>query len=304
MSHIDSKQAQSYLAACEEGSIRAASERLGCEPSTVSRQIRALEKSLAIVLIERGRRGVLPTEAGRILLAFLKRQRDDLDALQSEFDQLRGMRRGEIIVAVGDGFISDFVGNALSAYRSAYPGFTYLLQSGSTDQVMHAVRTDRAHLGLAFNARRDRSIRVIAQVKQPLEMLVSPQSQWAGLSEPVSIRQLAGLPSALLMPGFGVGAMIREVEALYGVRFQSVVEANSLAVLRNFVREGLGVTILPAFVVTREIADGTIAAKRLDVPELAKGEASLFVRSGRRLPEGALRLANHAVRSMTAFVPS
>lgn len=304
MPQIDSKQAQSYLAACEEGSIRAASERLGYEPSTVSRQIGALERSMAITLIERGRRGVLPTEAGRILLAFLKRQQDDLDALQSEFDQLRGMRRGEIIIAVGDGFISDFVGNALAAYRSAYPGFTYLLQSGSTDQVMHAVRTDRAHLGLAFNARRDRSIRVVAQVKQPLEMLVSPQSQWADLNEPISIRQLAGLPSALLMPGFGVGAMIRDAEALYGVRFQSLVEANSLAVLRNFVREGLGVTILPAFVVTREIADGTIAAKRLDVPELSKGEASLFVRSGRRLPEGALRLADHAVRSMTAFVPS
>jgi len=298
---IETAQAAAFLVACEEGSIRSAAERLAIEPSTISRQIKALETSLGIILIERGRKGVRPTEAGSILLTYLKRQQSDQETLLSEFDELLGMRRGELVVAVGDGFISDFIGNALTTYKAAFPGFTYDLLSGSTDQVLHAVRTDRAHVGLAYNARRERVIRSVARVKQPLEVLVSPTSQWADLLEPITMAQLEKLPCALLKSGFGVGDMIRAAEGVHGARLQATVQSNSLAVLRNFVREGLGATILPAFVVTREIADKTIITKSLDIPELTKGEASIFTRAGRRLPEGATRLVDHAIRSMAAF---
>ena len=300
---IENSQASNFLAACEEGSIRAASERLGTEPSTVSRQIQALEQSLNTTLIERGRRGVSPTQAGDILLAYLKRQQNEQEALLFEFDELAGMRRGELVVAVGNGFVSDFIGNALTKYKQSFPGFTYDLITGSTEQVMHAVRTDRAHIGLAYNASKDRMIRVAAQTKQPLEVLVSPTSEWAGMTAPLSMRDLEGVPCALLKSGSGVVDMIRAAEASHGARLTATVRSDSLMVLRNFVREGLGVTILPAFVVTREIAEGTVATKPLDVSEFHQGEASILTRSGRRLPEGATRLVDYAIRSMAAFSP-
>lgn len=298
---IDTIQSASFLVACEEGSIRSASERLEIEPSTVSRQIKALETALGTALIERGRKGVRPTEAGVLLQTYLKHQQSEQEALLSDFDALMGMRRGELVIAVGDGFISDFVGNAIKSYKDAFPGFTYDLVSGSTDQVLHAVRTDHAHLGLAYNAGKERAIRAVAQVRQPLDLLVSPTSEWANLPEPVTMAHLETLPSALLKSGFGVGDMIAIAEGAHGCRLRAVVQSNSLAVLRNFVREGLGVTVLPAFVVTREIADGTIVTKRLDIPELSRGEASVLTRHGRRLPEGATRLVAHITRSMVAF---
>lgn len=304
MSKIDTVQAGSFLVACEEGSIRSASERLGVEPSTVSRQIKALETSLGTALIERGRKGVRPTEAGTILQTYLKHQQGEQEALLSQFDELKGMRRGELVIAVGDGFISDFVGNAIKSYSKVFPGFTYDLLSGSTEQVLHAVRTDRAHIGLAYNVGKERAIRIAAQAKQPLDLLVSPATQWADLAEPITMSQLEALPCALLKSGFGVGDMIAVAESAHGVRLRALVHSNSLAVLRNFVREGLGVTVLPAFVVTREITDRTIITKRLAVPELSKGEASVFTRYGRRLPEGATRLVDHITRSMVAFQTS
>ncbi len=301
MTHIEHKQALAFVTSCAEGSIRAAAEHIGIEPSTISRQIQALEKMLSITLIERGRKGIRTTEAGTLLLQHLKRQQHELEAIQSEFDALRGMRRGQIEIVLGDGFVSDFIAHALPEFSALYPGFSFSLQTGSTDSVLHALRNDQAHIGIAFNAPKDQTIRVIGESVQPLDMLVSPSSSWAGLSDQLDIRQLSDVPCALLNPGFGVGAMVREAEALHGIRFQSLVETNSLTVLRNFVREGLGMTILPAFVVTREISDGVIIAKSLSNPELHIGEVSMLARSGRRLPEGALRLAEHAIRSMVAF---
>jgi DNA-binding transcriptional LysR family regulator len=301
MKGFDQKQANSFLVACEEGTIRGASERLDLEPSSVSRQIKALEEHLSVPLIERGRRGVKPTEAGDILLSYLKSQQSDYEVMLSSFDELRGMRRGELQIAVGSGFTSDLVGNALTSFIPALPGLTYSIQSGSTEQVVHSVKTDQAHFGITFNASPDRSIRILAQEQQPLKMLVSPESEFANASDHIPIKKLATLPCALLRPSFGVGALVGEVEALYGIRFRSIIETDSLVVLRSFVREGLGVTILPSFVVTRDISDGTIIAKAIDVPEFDRGNVAIIARQGRRLPEGATRLINHAVRSMSSF---
>lgn len=253
------------------------------------------------MVLERSRRGVLPTEAGRLLLDHLRQYQADFEALEADLDALRGMRRGEISIAIGDGFIGDFLGNALPSFRKAMPGLTYSLDSGSTEKVMQAVRNDTVHFGFAFNPQPDKSLRVLFKARQPLAVLVSPGSDLARLEAPLSMQQLADLPMALPMSNFGIGVLLRETEAVYGVKLQAVLEANSIAALRNFVREAMGVTILPGFVVAREIADGSIATRALDVPELNRGEAAVLTRNGRRLPEGAVRLANHAARSMLAF---
>ena len=303
MYKIDPSQAASFVVACEEGSIRSASERLELEPSTISRQIKSLEAALGVELIERGRKGVRPTQAGEMLQTYLKRQQSDQEVLLSEFDALKGMRRGQLVIAIGDGFIGDFVGNAVNPYMAAFPGITYDLTSGSTDQVLHALRTDHAHIGLAYNAPKERAIRTVAQAKQPLELLVSPSSPWADLPDPITLQDLENLPCAVLKSGFGIGDMIRAAERAHGLRLNAVMQTNSLAVLRTYISEGLGVSILPAFVASREIAEGSIIAKRLSIAELGHGEVSVLTRQGRRLPDSAVRLVSQITRSMVAFRP-
>ena len=301
MIEFDSKLARTFLYVCQERTLRAAAYSLDLEPSSVSRQINTLETQLGLPLLERSRKGVVPTEAGRLLLDHLRRQRADNEALLSDFDALRGMQRGEIVIAIGDGFISDFMANALPSFRAALPGISFQLLSGSTEKVAKLVREDVAHFGFAFNPDREQALRVIERVRQPLEVLLSPQSKHAGSGVAMSMSQLTEIPLALPRPEVGIGTLLRETEATYGVRLSGLVETDSLAVLRNFVREDIGATILPAFVVARELADGHVVTVPLDIPELQKGEATILVRTGRRLPEAASRLATHAARAMLAF---
>ena len=298
---MDDKLTGTFLRICQEGSIRAVAIALAQEPSTISRRLTALETELGIQLLERRKNGVKPTEAGELLLRHLRGQAAEFETLTAELDALRGMRRGRISLAVGEGFVSDLIKNALPSFKKAYPEITYTLRSGSTESVVQDIQNDVAHLGFVFNPMPDRHCKVLAHAAQPLRLLASPTSDWARTVAPVSISRLAAMPSALLSSGSGVGAMVREVETIYGLRLNRAFEANSLAAIRNFVREGLGVTVLPAFVVAQEIADGTIADMPLDVPEFARGEVSLIARSGRRLPGVAMKLANLAMRSMKAF---
>ncbi|SCZ74260.1 DNA-binding transcriptional regulator, LysR family [Epibacterium ulvae] len=298
---MDDKLTSTFLRVCQEGSIRAVAIALEQEPSTISRRLTALETEIGIQLLERRKKGVKPTEAGELLLRHLRGQAAEFEALTAEFDALRGMRRGHVSLAVGEGFISDLIKNALPSFKKVYPGITFTMRSGSTEVVVQDIQNDVAHLGFVFNSMPDRQCKVLAHTAQPLQLLANPTSEWARTVAPVSIGSLAAMPLALLSSGSGLGAMVREVETIYSVRLHRALEANSLATIRNFVREGLGVTVLPAFVVAQEIADGTIVDLPLDVPEFARGEVSLIARSGRRLPEVAMKLANHAMRSMRAF---
>lgn len=298
---MDQKLTSTFLRVCQEGSIRAAAVALEQEPSTISRRLTSLEEELSIQLLERRKKGVTPTEAGALLLRHLRAQMAELEALTAEFDALRGMRRGTVSLAVGDGFISDLIKNALPSFKRMHPEITFNMRSGSTETVMQDVLNDVAHLGFVFNAMPDRQCKVLAHMTQPLQLLVCPSSECANTVAPVSINTLAGMRMALLSSGSGIGAMVREVETTYGVRLNRDLEANSLAAVRNFVREGLGVTVLPSFVVAQEIADGSIVGLPVGIPEFAKGEVSMIARSGRRLPDVAMKLANHALRSMLAF---
>ncbi|WP_022705029.1 helix-turn-helix domain-containing protein [Pseudorhodobacter ferrugineus] len=81
MNALDPRQTDCFIAASQTGAIRAAAEQLGLEPSTVSRNISALEMATAMTLLERGRHGVRPTEAGALLLDYLQKQVMGLEVL-------------------------------------------------------------------------------------------------------------------------------------------------------------------------------------------------------------------------------
>lgn len=301
MSGLDPNQTQYLSLAIKVGTIRGAAELLGVEPSTVSRQIAALEKQLGTTLIERGRKGVRLTEAGDLLAAYLRRQSGELESLQSEFSALQQLQRGTVSLSVGEGFIGDLVGTALSLFSKDHPGITYNITYGSTKQVMHDVKTDRAHIGLAYDAIPDSQIKTLTQIQQPLKLLVSPLSKYANLSNPVNLKELADIPCAILNRGMGIGTLLNRIEGVHRIKFNAIVSTNSIAVLKNFVREDMGVTFLPEFVVVREILDEQIISKEISASEFNLGESHLIVRQGRRLPDAAVTLTSYLQKHMSTF---
>ncbi len=94
------------------------------------------------------------------------------------------------------------------------------------------------------------------------------------------------------------------VEQRYGIRLNAVVRSNSIAVLKHFVREGMGVSFLPQFVVVQQISDKHIVTRMINIPEFKQGKAHMIVRQGRTLPQAAILIAEHLRQSMSALKSS
>jgi DNA-binding transcriptional LysR family regulator len=299
MQNLDPKQTACFLAAIQRGTVRAAAEHLGLEPSTISRNISALEKMLATTLVERGRLGVRATEAGELLIAFLSKQEGELDLLRSEFDALAGMKRGKVSIAIGEGFVGDLFDNALAKFSETYPDVTFSLSLGSTEDVVHQIASEQAHLGLAYNVPKTPQIRVQTSSDQPLVGLVKRGGAY-DTDHPFTLDDLASMPCAIPPKSFGIGALITAVEVKQGLRLRAVIETGSIAALKAFVRNDMGCTILPKFVVESELSAGTMVARPIPTKVFPDGQSSLIRKEGRRLPQAAQFLLKH-LKSMSAF---
>ncbi len=107
MRGIHEQRLHYFVEAVRLGSVRAAADALDIAPSAVSRQIAQVEAELGVDLIERHRRGITPTEAGRLVLDYFRQRQTQLDGLRDAIADLQGLRTGRVVLAIGEGFIGD-----------------------------------------------------------------------------------------------------------------------------------------------------------------------------------------------------
>src|ERR1700733_8506757 len=82
------------------GSMRKAAERLNVAASAINRQILALEHDLGTPLFQRRPRKMVLTAAGEVLIRHIRQTLRDLERARSKIEELKGLTRGEITIAI------------------------------------------------------------------------------------------------------------------------------------------------------------------------------------------------------------
>jgi DNA-binding transcriptional LysR family regulator len=175
------------------------------------------------------------------------------------------------------------------------------LDLAGTNEVVRSVAEDRHHIGLVYNARPDPQIRIAAASRQPICLVARPDHPLVRRGSPVRLRELVGLPLGLMHSTYGTRQIIAMAEASDKIGLSPKLTTGSIGVLRQFIKADMGVTLLPAFSITTDIADGTLVAVPVDNPVLAHTEAQVITRLGRVLPTAASQLLRFLVGQMRAF---
>jgi DNA-binding transcriptional LysR family regulator len=291
-----------FLAVVRAGSIRGAAAVLHVAASAVSRQVAEMEAACGTPLLERLPRGVVPTEAGRIIAEHARRQADEAALLQDRLQRLRGAQRGLVRIRCGAGFLPDLMRHGLAGFSAAHPGITFQVVLGTSDPILKAVAEGEADLGLAYNPQAHPEVDAALVTRQPLVALLPAGHALASQRRPLLLRRLAAEPVALLPADHGIRQMISRVEADGGFRLLPVLETDSFELQRRFVAARMGVAFLPRFALAPEEA-GEMTAVPLADPLLAEAAAHLVVRAGRRLPEAAERLRDWLAKHLVCCRP-
>jgi DNA-binding transcriptional LysR family regulator len=204
-SAMDLKHLRYFVAAVEEGSMQAASEKLAVTQPALSRRIQDLEADLGCELFIRRARGVTPTRAGqafyREALQVLEKMSDAVQvARRIGLAQGRESRLGVVHAARKYGFIHE----ALAAYAQAHPDAGVAITRGSSSLLAAELREGRLDATLLFERHLGAprfSERLVHRERYVLAMHPAHRLATPG---PVALQDLAGAPFVWLLRRVGV----------------------------------------------------------------------------------------------------
>ncbi len=265
------------------GTMRAASEKLEVEPSTISRQIARLEKSLGIELIERSRRKVMLTEAGKLTVDYYRDVRTAEDTYLANLENLKSAKAGNVIISMGEALITDAFLSMLDRFVGAHSELKLSVRIGGTNEIIHSVLEDESHFGFIFHVTTEPRVSIRLSLAQPLQAVVAPGHPLARRKS-VDLEDIAAQPVALPPETFQIRQIIHEAEKERGVFLDCAFESDSFNLLKWFARSKHGVTILNRSHAHDDLEAGRLVAVPIQSPVLENTRVSLISRAGRKLP--------------------
>jgi DNA-binding transcriptional LysR family regulator len=279
------------------GSVRRAGETLNIAASAIDRQILQLEDHLGVALFERLPQGLRLTAAGELLIAEVRRWRRDFQKVKSRIDDLRGLRRGEVTVALVEGSI-EFLSKTLSLFRQHYPFITYRLDVQGAQKVVDLVQSGEADLGLTFNPPASDSLRIERTLIYRLGAVVRPDHPLAALGE-IALADCADYPLILPDETMSLRKVFDEAWAKCAATPPVLPTiAGSLSLIKSLTRASFGVGLVTALDVYQETASGELAFLHFKDEKIPLSTFSLISASGRLLSVPASLLLQHLSATM------
>lgn len=145
---MDRRHLRCLIALDEEGSITRAAERLGIAQPPLSMQIKGLEREIGVPLFTRQPRGVVPTPAGRVLIARAREIERAFQRAQDEARRIGEGRAGRLRVGFTEsGIFNPVVIRVILDYRAAYPDVDLALEEHLSTEMIARLARDELDLG-------------------------------------------------------------------------------------------------------------------------------------------------------------
>lgn len=236
-----------FLAVVEAGSVTIAARRVHAAQPTLSHALARLEGELAERLVERKARSPLRlTEAGEVVARRAREALSALSALKDDLASLRGHVGGNLRIAAIQSLSATLLPGVLARLAHEYPAIKPSVRTLAAESIARSVASGRADVGLLAGAPRSslRGLDVQVLFEEPLVALMHRRDALAR-SKRLRLKQLAGRELVLVPDGTFLSDIIHEACASAGFAPNVRLTLASAEALRETVRAGLGLTILP-----------------------------------------------------------
>lgn len=271
-----------FAATAEEGSLARAAEREVIALSAISRRISALEARSGVMLFDRRDRGMTLTPAGQVLFQRLKSVFDQLDQVALDLDALRKGARGVIRIHAHMSATSGGLAEELASFITQNPGLDVKLEEHTSVDVVHAVSTNTADLGLISGTVDPGDLELMGWREDKL-VAILPQDDPLTAYREVRLEDMLDRSFIAMQKDSALLTLFRNQAHELGQTVVVRAHATSFESIRKMVAAGLGVSIIPASVV-----DAATEALPIEVRTLAEPWACrplmLCVRSLKHLP--------------------
>jgi LysR family hydrogen peroxide-inducible transcriptional activator len=238
-------QLRYFCAVARAGGFTRAAEELGIAQSSLSQQIRALEKKFGTPLFERLGRSVRLTACGEALRApalnILQQVTMAEDSLANLRDGVRGRLRFGVIPTILPYWIAPRIGD----FRKTFPDVDLQLVEDSTYRLVEQLQSGDLDIAVASLPVKNPDIICSELFREPLFLAVAKNHPLAG-KPPADLRAFMHEPLLLLKEGHCLRDNVLMACTRSKAALRSIFETNQLESIFQLIQSGFGVTLVPA----------------------------------------------------------
>jgi len=249
-------QIKTFLAVARLGHLTRAADQLHLTQPAVSKQLKALEHELGVLLFDRQPTGMVLTREGQALYPLAERTLQDAMELLNQARLLRGEVSGEAVI----GTIIDpdtlRLGAFLGAMLEYFPKVQARLRHGISGWVLERVVAGEIDAGFYLGAVSHPDISSVPM--RTLQYLVVGPPAWSQRLHNADWAQLASMPWIGTSPHSSQHRLVQAMFAEQGLAVRTVFEADQEASMVSLVRSGVGLATMRDDLARKAQAQGEV----------------------------------------------
>lgn len=253
---MEFRQLRTFLAVAAEGTVTDAAISVDLAPSSVSEQVRALERSLGVALFDRTPEGMRLTEAGRRMTVWARRLLDHAEEARREVTGRPAVIRLGALETLAATLVPGIV-RRLAARR---PDLAVEVAPLNRREILTGVDACSLDAGLLLDS---------GQAVGDLGFDAPPRLAYLDVEDVplafVTAPEAAQDRLLVTPPGCSFRIIADRVLGGDGER----TELGSVTVIHGWVRRGLGTALLPEFAVAEDLDAGVLVRRPVETPDIA-----------------------------------
>ena len=246
-------------------SISRGASQNGITQSAASQAVQELERSLSTQLLDRSRRPLEITEAGRLLYDLSKDVLRRREEFETELEEVRGVTVAQVRVAAIYSVGMSEMARLEKAFLERLPGGEVKVDYLRPEKVYQAVAEDRVDLGLVSYPDSNRDVVALPWKKERMVAALAPEHPLAGRRKvtPSDLegREFIGFDEDLPI-SHDLSRYLRE----HGVRVNFTLRFDNIQSMKEALRFGSSMSILPEPMLHPEVDEDRLRAVPLAYP--------------------------------------
>lgn len=246
---------QTFIAVVDCGSFTHAAGRLFISKAIVSLHVKALEEALGVPLLIRSTRGVALTDAGEVLYHDFKKIfiniQSSLDTVSDSHHALSGTLNLTSTGEFGERYLIPLIGEFCQQHPRLNIHF-------HTDSSLNDLVTERLDLAIRLGTLRDSALK--SRRLGDFSILIVASAKWLEnnpVSDPQALNHVSWIANNNLQTPTQWSFTAPDGSQL-DIRASARFRANTSAAMKAMVKAGLGVAVLPEWLVREELERGTL----------------------------------------------
>ena len=261
MLHFTLRQLQVFEKVASHLNYSRAAEELFLSQPAVSMQIKQLEGHIGLALFEQMGKKIFLTEAGRELFPYARHLAQQMDEIESVFNEMKGLGQGKLTLSVVN-TANYFTPQLLAKFCQLHPNINVILQVANRDAVLKQLADNSTDLAILGQPPEGLDLDAQSFLDNPLVVIAAPAHPLA-TEQHIQIARLAEETFLSREKGSGTRSAMERVFAQHGVQPHISMEMETNEAIKQAVRAGMGLGILSLHSLELELETGRLVT--LDV---------------------------------------